>query len=148
MNSFSLKHPTHPWCTECWAEFPVLYSRSLLVIHVKYSSVYKSVPNSSWIAPYPCKESLPDRSHPHFCWGLPKAHAWGHWRAPLCWGSTDLLPVPELRVSQILYANTSFTFCSHFSLLTRAPNQPLVGKKGADTTLFFISSLTILSRQV
>ena len=29
-----------------WAEFPVLYSKSLLVIHFKYSSVYMSIPNS------------------------------------------------------------------------------------------------------
>ena len=32
--------------TEYWAEFPVLYSRSLLVIYFKYSSVYISV---SWV---------------------------------------------------------------------------------------------------
>ena len=133
---------------QCWAGFPVLYSRSLLVIHVKYTRVYKSVLSSSWIAPYPCKESLPARCHPHFRWGLPEVHAWGHWSSPLCWGLTGLLPVPELKVSQIPYANTSFTFCSQFSLLTRAPNQSLVGKKGADTMLFFVSSLIILSRQV
>ena len=30
---------------ERWAEFPVLYSRSLLVIHFKYSTVCMSVPN-------------------------------------------------------------------------------------------------------
>ena len=29
-----------------WAEFPVLLSRYLLVVHSKYSSVYMSIPNS------------------------------------------------------------------------------------------------------
>ena len=32
-----------------WAEFPVLSSRSLLVLHVKYSSVSMSIPNSMTI---------------------------------------------------------------------------------------------------
>ena len=32
--------------TQYWAEFSVLYSRSLLVSHFKYSSVYMSIPNS------------------------------------------------------------------------------------------------------
>ena len=32
--------------TEHWAEFPVLSSRSLLVLHVKHSSVSMSIPNS------------------------------------------------------------------------------------------------------
>ena len=31
---------SHPGCHIHWAEFIVLYSRSLLVIHFKYSSVY------------------------------------------------------------------------------------------------------------
>ena len=31
---------------EYWAEFPVLYNRSLLIICFKYSSVYMSTPNS------------------------------------------------------------------------------------------------------
>ena len=35
-----------------WAEFPVLYSRSLLVIHFKYSRVYMSIPKSL-IIPFP-----------------------------------------------------------------------------------------------
>ena len=37
-----------------WAELHMLYSRSLLVIHFKYSSGYKSIPNSLTIpSPYP-----------------------------------------------------------------------------------------------
>ena len=32
--------------TEYWAEFPALYSRSLLVIYFKYSSMYMLIPNS------------------------------------------------------------------------------------------------------
>ena len=32
--------------TSDWAEFPVLYSMTLLVIHFKYSSVYTSIANS------------------------------------------------------------------------------------------------------
>ena len=34
-----------------WAEFPVLYSMSLLVIHFKYSRVYVSISNSLTIPP-------------------------------------------------------------------------------------------------
>ena len=34
-----------------WAEFPVLSSRSLLVLHVKYSSVSMSIPDSLTITP-------------------------------------------------------------------------------------------------
>ena len=37
--------------TEYWVEFPVLYSRSLLVIYFTYSSVYMSVPISKFISP-------------------------------------------------------------------------------------------------
>ena len=37
--------PSQP-AAEHWSEFHVLYSRSLLVIHVKYSSVSMSIPNS------------------------------------------------------------------------------------------------------
>ena len=37
--------------TEYWAVFPVLYSRSLLVIYFKYSSVYMSISNSQSIPP-------------------------------------------------------------------------------------------------
>ena len=39
--------------TEYWAEFSVLYSRSLLVIYFKYSSVYMSSPNSRSVLPPP-----------------------------------------------------------------------------------------------
>ena len=46
MYSFSLNFPAHPGCHKTLTEFPVLYSRSLLVIHFKYSSVYMSIPNS------------------------------------------------------------------------------------------------------
>ena len=38
--------------TEYWVEFPVLYSRSLLVIYVIYSSKYMSIPISQFI-PHP-----------------------------------------------------------------------------------------------
>ena len=41
------KPPPIQAATEHWAEFPVLYRRSLLVIHFKYSSMYMSVPNST-----------------------------------------------------------------------------------------------------
>ena len=37
--------------TEYWVEFPVLYSRSLLVIYFIYSSVYMSIPISRFIPP-------------------------------------------------------------------------------------------------
>ena len=46
MYPFSLKLPSHPGCHKHWAEFPMLYSRTLLVIHFKYSSVYMSIPDS------------------------------------------------------------------------------------------------------
>ena len=32
--------------TYCWSDFPVLFSKTLLVIHFKDSSVYLSIPNS------------------------------------------------------------------------------------------------------
>ena len=42
-----------PAATKHWAEFPVLYSRTVLVIHFKYIRVYMSIPNSltipSWL---------------------------------------------------------------------------------------------------
>ena len=37
--------------TEYWVEFPVLYSRCLLVIYFIYSSGYISIPNSQFIPP-------------------------------------------------------------------------------------------------
>ena len=43
--------PLPPTCyaaTEHWAEFPLLYSRSLLVIHFKHSSVYMSMPRPEY----------------------------------------------------------------------------------------------------
>ena len=46
--------PSHPGCIWHWAELPLLYSRSLWVIHFKYSSVYISIPNSLTIpSPHP-----------------------------------------------------------------------------------------------
>ena len=42
-----------------WAEFPELYNRSSLVIHLKYSSVYMSIPNSLTIPP----PNLPPGNH-------------------------------------------------------------------------------------
>ena len=44
--------------TENWIKFPVLYSRSLLVIYFIYSSVYMSIPISHFISPW-----LPPVSH-------------------------------------------------------------------------------------
>ena len=38
---------------QCWAEFPVPCSRSLLVIYFKYSSGYVTVPNSQSVPPPP-----------------------------------------------------------------------------------------------
>ena len=43
--------------TEYSAEFPVLHSRSLLVIHFKYSSVYMSILNSQYIPPFRSPET-------------------------------------------------------------------------------------------
>ena len=40
---FSPKPLSHPGCHITLSNFPVLYSRSLLVIHLKYSSVYMSI---------------------------------------------------------------------------------------------------------
>ena len=37
--------------TEYWVEFPVLYSRSLIVIYFIYGSVYMSIPISQFIPP-------------------------------------------------------------------------------------------------
>ena len=39
--------------TEYWVEFPMLYSRSLLVIYFIYSSVYILIPNSQFIPTSP-----------------------------------------------------------------------------------------------
>ena len=47
-----LNSPPTQAATQHWAKFPVLDSRSLLVIHFKYSSVYMSIPNSLTI-PFP-----------------------------------------------------------------------------------------------
>ena len=38
--------PLHPGCHKTLTVFPVLYSRPLLVVRFKYSSVYMSIPNS------------------------------------------------------------------------------------------------------
>ena len=46
---FSPSSPPSQAATWHWAEFPVLSSRSLLVLHVKYSSVCLSIPNSQSI---------------------------------------------------------------------------------------------------
>ena len=42
----SPKLPSHPGCHITLSKFPVLYRRSLLVFHFKYSIVYMSIPNS------------------------------------------------------------------------------------------------------
>jgi len=50
MYPFSPKLPTSVQAaTQHWTEFLVLYSKSLLVIHFKYSNVYVSIPNSQTI---------------------------------------------------------------------------------------------------
>ena len=46
---------------ERWAEFPVIHSRSLLVVHFEHSTVYMSIPHSLTLSPalYPAlTESL------------------------------------------------------------------------------------------
>ena len=52
MYPFSPKLLSLPAATQPWAEFHVLYSRFLLVIHFEYSRVYMSIPNSLTI-PFP-----------------------------------------------------------------------------------------------
>ena len=53
---FSPKLPSHPGCYITLSSVPVLYSRTLLVILFKYSSVCKSTPNSLTI---PSPQSSP-----------------------------------------------------------------------------------------
>ena len=43
---FSPRLPPIQAATQHWAEFPVLYTRSSLVIHFQYGSVSMSIPNS------------------------------------------------------------------------------------------------------
>ena len=51
---FFFKFFSHLSYYRYWAEFPVLYSRSLLVFPFKYSHVYMSIPNSQPVPPcYP-----------------------------------------------------------------------------------------------
>ena len=47
--------------TEQGAEFPVLHSRSLLVLHFKYGNMYMLIPNSLTIFP-----PVPPRGHHKF----------------------------------------------------------------------------------
>ena len=52
MYPFFPKLPSHPGCHITWSRH-VLHSRSLSVIHFKYSRVYMSIPNSLTIlSPY------------------------------------------------------------------------------------------------
>ena len=45
--------------TQHWAEFQVLYGRSLLVLHFNYSNVYMSIPNSLTIpSPHPSSPAI------------------------------------------------------------------------------------------
>ena len=50
IHSFPVSFPIQI-ISECWVEFPVLYSRSFLIIHFIYSSVYMLIPNSYFIPP-------------------------------------------------------------------------------------------------
>ena len=50
IHSFSDSFPIQV-ITEYWVEFPVLYSRSLLIIYFIYNSVYLLIPNSQFIPP-------------------------------------------------------------------------------------------------
>ena len=45
-HAFSSKLPSQRGCILHWAELPGLHSRCLLVMRLKYSSVYMSIPNS------------------------------------------------------------------------------------------------------
>ena len=60
MYPLSPKLSSHPGCHITLSTLPVLHSRSLLVLHFKYSSVYMSIPNSL---------TVPSRytSHTHLC---------------------------------------------------------------------------------
>ena len=51
MYPFYHRLPSHPGCSIILSRVPWLYSRSLLVIHFKYSSVYMPVTNSLTIPP-------------------------------------------------------------------------------------------------
>ena len=52
MNPFSPNLSSIQASTKHWVEFHVLSSRSLLVIHFKYSSVHVTFPNSLSLSPY------------------------------------------------------------------------------------------------
>ena len=52
MNPFSPNLTSIQASTKHWVEFHVLSSRSLLVIHFKYSSVHVTFPNSLSLSPY------------------------------------------------------------------------------------------------
>ena len=59
MYPFSPKLPSQPGCYITLSSIPVLYSRTLLVILFKYSSVCKSVPNSLTIpSPQPSSPAI------------------------------------------------------------------------------------------
>ena len=65
MYPFSPKLPSHLGCHITLSRVPMLYSRSLLVIHFKYSSVYMSFPSSLTI-PFPHSSPiLKIRCHMH-----------------------------------------------------------------------------------
>ena len=49
---FFLDSFSTPVIAEYWEDFPVLYSRSLLVIYFIYSSVYVTIPVSQFIPPF------------------------------------------------------------------------------------------------
>ena len=69
-NPFPLDSPVIQPAASCWAEFPVLFSRPLLVTYFKYGSVYMSIPNSLTIPsryPSPRNQSLFSKSLFLFC---------------------------------------------------------------------------------
>ena len=51
MYQFSPKWPPIQAATQHWAEFHMLYSKSMVAIHFKRSSVYMYVPNSPTFPP-------------------------------------------------------------------------------------------------
>ena len=77
MYPFSPKHPSHPDWHKTLREFPVLYTRSLLGIHFKYSSVYMTFPKSLTI-PSPQQPCLV------LCASLNGSGFWGRMETCIC----------------------------------------------------------------
>ena len=93
--------------TGYWGEFPVLHSRSLLVLYFIYSSVYMAIPISQFIPPYisyfyySFQKYLSDAYFKTgtmgdlnihwkgWCWSSNTLATWckelTHWKRPWCW---------------------------------------------------------------